>query len=337
MGRSDSYSSASSSSYSSSSSSSGSSRSSASRRSRRRGGEKRSRDNSRDRRDDRRRRTDSPRLDRDRGGRSSGRRYPERPPHGTFCHACKRPNHWTVECEIVVNDPARFPHINTRDGCPICGKVGHKYTRCDGIKFSCRSCGDLHDTRVCPFDYTPVEFHEFFDEEKGFPYYFCTTTKKIEWVYTGKPSLDVLLWHCDECKLLIRDNVEECVLCHGRRKRRKPRRGRRGGRGDKGASGAEGSRKAGERKGDGADGAGEEEERPIPEGLKFADIGNWIDDTDAAVDILGQVAEVAADGGCPESAISEMISAVGAAPTSVSAPAAVGLASLTSEALRQLQ
>lgn len=147
------------------------------------------------------------------------RNYPKRSPQDTPCQICKKKNHWTIECDSIERDPSRYPDIDRRNGCPICGKVGHRWNRCHNVKYSCESCGDLHASRECPYNYEPVEYHEFFDEAKGHPFFYCCKDKSISWAYKGK-KLDKLLWHCNACRVLLPTEVPECVICHAPRMRK---------------------------------------------------------------------------------------------------------------------
>ncbi|CUE71458.1 Hypothetical protein, putative [Bodo saltans] len=150
------------------------------------------------------------------GGNRSGRRRGPKPPPpcppGFKCHQCEQ-NHWTKDCPRVMRDPHRYPKIDVVRGCYQCGQVGHNPAACPVKREKCHECGGMHNTLHCPFKHPPQEWHEFFSPKEQHVYYYNSETKQVTW---DEPltTYDTVLWHCDGCKLLIPNDVKECVECH---------------------------------------------------------------------------------------------------------------------------
>ena len=148
----------------------------------------------------------------------SQRRETVRPPvpSGFQCHVCLSA-HWTIDCPRIAADPSKYPHINRRTGCYQCGRAGHSALACPVRRYSCNSCGGMHDTPQCPFSYKPQEWHEFFDPVRKRRFY-CSPAKPLESTWTLPSKLDDILWFCETCSFLLPLKVVQvCVQCHAKR------------------------------------------------------------------------------------------------------------------------
>mmetsp|Transcript_13051 Transcript_13051/g.14981 ORF Transcript_13051/g.14981 Transcript_13051/m.14981 type:complete len:271 (+) Transcript_13051:54-866(+) len=143
-------------------------------------------------------------------------RRPECPP--TFrCHQCEG-NHWTIDCPRIRREPHRFPKVDVQHGCFQCGQRGHTMNKCFVVREKCKACGGSHATSSCPFTYIPQEWHEFYDPTRQ-RVFFCLSTDPLQVPTWNVPPnhLDVILWYCDACKVLLPDTLKECVKCHALR------------------------------------------------------------------------------------------------------------------------
>lgn len=77
----------------------------------------------------------------------------------------------------------------------------------------CHECGGMHNTLHCPYKVPPQEWHEFYNSNEQHVYYVNSGTQQVTWDSPLSP-LDTVLWHCDQCRLLLPDEVKECVECH---------------------------------------------------------------------------------------------------------------------------
>nr|CCC90029.1 conserved hypothetical protein [Trypanosoma congolense IL3000] len=136
-------------------------------------------------------------------------------PSSFACHICTK-NHWTVDCPRLRHAPNEFPLMDRKRGCWKCAQRGHSSPQCTVKKYRCVDCGGLHDTRDCEFDHRSEEWHEFFDTKTQHVFYCNSETKEVRW--TPPPHrLDVVLWFCAGCKILLPATIPECVKCHAPR------------------------------------------------------------------------------------------------------------------------
>ncbi|KAG8349010.1 hypothetical protein TRVL_00169 [Trypanosoma vivax] len=154
---------------------------------------------------------------RKRGGRrvrqkKRGDNPPPVVPSSFACHICTK-NHWTVSCPRLLNAPGAFPHMDPKKGCWRCAQRGHSSIQCPVKKHRCSDCGGIHDTRDCEFDHKSEEWHEFYDTVTRHVFYCNSETREVQWM---PPShrLDVVLWYCTACSVLLPTAVPECVKCH---------------------------------------------------------------------------------------------------------------------------
>jgi hypothetical protein len=138
-------------------------------------------------------------------------------PAGYRCHVCEG-LHWTVACPRVLREPAKYRSIHLY-GCNHCGQKGHVPAKCTVKKLKCVECGAMHDTRECPYSYTPVEWHEFLDDARQRLFYVRADDAAQRGVWATPTRLDVVLWHCGRCRLLMPEVIGECVGCHAARPR----------------------------------------------------------------------------------------------------------------------
>lgn len=153
----------------------------------------------------------------ERGHRSS-RRFTAPPPRvpGDFsCHVCGR-NHWTVECPKVERNPEDYPLMDRKKGCYRCGERGHTAVQCKKIKYRCKECGGLHDTKGCVYDHTGEEWHEFTDAATSHAFYTNSDESQVQWTRPAH-ELDSVLWYCPACRVLNPDKYDECLKCRAAR------------------------------------------------------------------------------------------------------------------------
>lgn len=149
-------------------------------------------------------------------GRQSRSNRPPPVPSSFQCHVCEG-NHWTVHCPRVLRDPHKYPRVH-ENGCYQCGRFGHRGKTCTVRRYRCNDCGGMHDTKECIYLYKPKQWHEFYDPIHQKVFYVNVETNVPQWAVPY--HLDIVLWHCDRCKLLIpddQDRINECVQCHDAR------------------------------------------------------------------------------------------------------------------------
>ncbi|KAH9577266.1 hypothetical protein LSM04_001499 [Trypanosoma melophagium] len=154
---------------------------------------------------------------RKRGGRRRRRRQrndvtPPSVPASFACHICTK-NHWTVNCPRLRQSPQEFPLLDKKKGCWKCAQRGHPSSQCPVKKYRCADCGGLHDTRDCEFDHKSEEWHEFYDPITEHVFYTHSETQEVQWT-PPTHRLDVVLWFCSNCKILLTNTIQECVKCH---------------------------------------------------------------------------------------------------------------------------
>ncbi|CCW60712.1 unnamed protein product [Phytomonas sp. EM1] len=137
---------------------------------------------------------------------------PPRPSPRVFCHICVQ-NHWTVECPRLRAHPEDHPLMDRKRGCWKCAQRGHTAEQCPMRKFLCRECGGVHDTKECAFDYVGKEWHEFFDPVTRHLFYTNAEDTEAQWL-APTHELDVVLWLCPHCQVMIPSKYQECVQCH---------------------------------------------------------------------------------------------------------------------------
>ncbi|AAZ10749.1 WW domain containing protein, putative [Trypanosoma equiperdum] len=132
--------------------------------------------------------------------------------HASFaCHICSK-NHWTVSCPRLRLSPRDYPLMDREKGCWKCAQRGHSSAQCQVKKYRCSDCGGLHDTRDCEFDHKSEEWHEFFDSTTQHVFYCNSETGEVQWT-PPTHKLDVVLWFCSNCSILLPTSVPECVKC----------------------------------------------------------------------------------------------------------------------------
>ncbi|RNF07051.1 hypothetical protein TraAM80_03685 [Trypanosoma rangeli] len=157
---------------------------------------------------------------RKRGGRRRRKKQrrevnPPAVPASFACHICTK-NHWTVACPRLQRNPDEFPLMDRKKGCWKCAQRGHPSAQCPVKKYHCADCGGLHDTRDCEFDHKSEEWHEFYDPNTQHVFYSHSETREVQWT-PPTHRLDVVLWFCPNCNILLPTTVPECVTCHAPR------------------------------------------------------------------------------------------------------------------------
>lgn len=158
---------------------------------------------------------------RKRGGKRRRRRQrkevnPPAVPASFICHICAK-NHWTVACPRLRQSPNDYPLMDRKKGCWKCAQRGHSSSQCPVKKYRCNDCGGIHDTRDCEFDHKSEEWHEFYDPITEHVFYSHSETHEVQWT-PPTHRLDVVLWFCQNCSILLPTSVSECVKCHALRK-----------------------------------------------------------------------------------------------------------------------
>ncbi|KEG12285.1 hypothetical protein DQ04_01831030 [Trypanosoma grayi] len=155
-----------------------------------------------------------------RGGRRRGKKRRsevnlQSVPPSFLCHICTK-NHWTISCPQLWQNPQDYPLMDKRKGCRKCAQRGHLSSQCPVKKYRCADCGGLHDTRDCEFDHKSEEWHEFYDPVTQHVYYAHSETQEVRWTPPAH-WLDVVLWFCSNCRVLMPTTLPECVKCHAPR------------------------------------------------------------------------------------------------------------------------
>ncbi|PWV11026.1 hypothetical protein C3747_63g64 [Trypanosoma cruzi] len=136
-------------------------------------------------------------------------------PASFVCHICTK-NHWTVACPRLERNPEQYPLMDRKRGCWKCAQRGHPSAQCPVKKYRCADCGGIHDTRDCEFDHKSEEWHEFYDPITQHVFYSHSETHEVQWT-PPTHRLDVVLWFCPNCNILMPTSVPECVKCHAPR------------------------------------------------------------------------------------------------------------------------
>ncbi|EPY17720.1 hypothetical protein STCU_10452 [Strigomonas culicis] len=107
--------------------------------------------------------------------------------------------------------------MDAQKGCCQCGQRGHRVADCTRHKYHCRECGGVHDTKDCVYNHKAEEWHEFLDPLSRHVFYVnYADPKEVQW---NPPSheIDIVLWYCPSCQLMIPAEYNECLKCHAPR------------------------------------------------------------------------------------------------------------------------